>query len=172
MARIDTLAWTSAWAVLTRIFAGHARFERHLVIALSALLLYSVADEIVDALAFAFSWRFLADYAYVGAWAFLAALCYVHLREIGPSRLKLKASVVFGLATAAVAAQTLAQMELKPWTARQSFLRAVKPPFMRLATPQDDATFFADAERLKAKLDRARKEEQAAGGLPGFDSDD
>lgn len=167
-----TLAWTSAWAVLTRIFAGHARFERHLVIALTALLVFSVADEIIDFLAFAFSWRFLADYAYVGAWAFLATLCYLHLREIGLSRLNLKASVVFGLATAAVAAQTLAQMELKPWTARQSYLRDVKPPFMRLVAPQDDATFFGDAEQLKAKLDRARKEEQAAGGLPGFDSDD
>jgi len=106
-----TLAWTSAWAILNRIFAGHARFERHLVIALSALLAFSLLDELVDAAAFAFSLRVLADYAYVGAWLLLAALCFFHLREIAPVRLRLKAAVAFGLGLSAVAAQTLARSD-------------------------------------------------------------
>jgi hypothetical protein len=167
-----TLAWTSAWAVLTRIFAGQARFDRHLIIALTGLLAFSIADEIVDAAAFAFSWRLLADLTYVAAWVFLAGLCWLHLREIGHAHLKLKAAVVFGLAAAAVGAQTLAQAELRQWTPRQSYLRDLKPPFMRIASPQDGAAFFDDAAKLKAKLDRARKEEKPAGGLPGIDDDE
>ena len=167
-----TLAWTSAWAILTRIFAGQSHFERHLVIALTALLAFSLFDEFVDAAAFAFSSRVLADYAYVGVWMMLAGLCYFHLREIAPVRLRLKAAVVFGLGAAAVAAQTLAQSELRPWNARQTYLRDLQPPFMRVVAPQDGAAFFGAAERLKAKLDRARKDEPAAGGLPGLDDED
>jgi len=167
-----TLAWTAAWAILTRIFAGHARFERHLVIALSALLVFSLVDEFVDAAAFAFSARVLADYAYVGAWLLLAALCYFHLREIAPVRLRLKAAVVFGLGFTAVAAQTLAQSELRPWNARQTYLHDLKPPFMRAVTPEDAPAFFDEAGRLKAKLDRARKEESVTGGMPGLDDED
>ena len=167
-----TLGWTSMWAVMNRIFAGHAHFERHLVITLAALLVFSVFEELVDIGAFALSWRLLADYSYVGAWALFATLCFFHLREIGPTRLKLKAGIVFALGAAVVAAQALAQSELRPWMSRQSYLRDLKPPFMRIVTPQDDEAFFADAGQLKAKLDRARKEESPAGGVPGLDADD
>lgn len=169
---VFTLVWTSAWAILARIFSGQARFERHLVIALTALLGFSLFTELVDAGAFALSWRVLADYSYVGLWALFAALCYFHLREIGASRLRLKAAIVFGLAATAVAAQTLAQSEMRPWMNRQSYLRDLKPSFMRLAPPQTEDAFFADAEGLKARLDRARKEESPGGGFPSFDGED
>lgn len=167
-----TLLWTSAWAVLNRIFAGYSHFERHLVITLTALLVFALFEELVDIGAFALSWRLLADYSYIGAWAVFATLCFFHLREIGPTRLRLKAGIVFGLGAAVVAAQALAQAEIRPWMSRQSYLRDLKPPFLRVAAPRDDEAFFADAERLKAKLDRARKEESPGGGLPGLDLDD
>ncbi len=167
-----TLAWTTLWAILARIFAGQARFERHLVIALSMLLAFSVYETIADVGAFSLSWRVLADYAYVGAWAMFAGLCFMHLREIGSARLKQKAGVVVGLAVAAIAAQTLAQSEMRTWMSRQSYLRDLKPPILRIAPAQDEAAFFADALRLKVKLDRARKDEPPPGGLPGMDSED
>ncbi len=167
------LAWTSAWAVLSRIFSGQARFERHLVIALGMLLAFSVYNELADAGAFALSWRVLADYAYVGAWLLFAALCFLHLREIGARHLRLKAGVVAALAAAVIGAQTLAQSEMRGWAVQQSYLRDLKPPMLRIAPAQSDAAFFADANGLKAKLDRARKEEAPAGDLfSGFDNDE
>jgi len=168
---VVTLAWTSGWAILSRIFSGQARFERHLLIACCGLLGFSLFDELVDAAAFAFSWRTLADYQYVGMWALVAVLCYFHLREVAPVHLRLKAGIVFGLGAAAVAAQTLAQSELRPWNARDASLRDQKPPFMRLAQPKDGAAFFDEAEKLKPKLDRARKEETPAGTFGGDDED-
>jgi hypothetical protein len=66
----------------------------------------------------------------------------------------------------------LAQSELRGWVSQQSYLRDLKPPMLRIAPPQDDAAFFADALRLKVKLDRARKEESPTAGLPGFDAED
>ncbi len=168
-----TLAWTTGWAILTRIFAGHARFERHLVIALTALLAFSIYAEVADIGAFALSWRVLADYSYIGAWALFAALCFFHLREFGPAHLNLKAGIVGGLALAAVGAQTLAQTEMRAWVTQQSYLHDLKPPMLRVAPAQDDAAFFADAQRLKARLDRARKEEPPVGDIfPGLDAED
>ena len=168
------LVWTTGWALLNRIFAGHARFERHLVIALTALLAFSIVAELVDIGAFALSWRLLADFSYIGAWMLFAALCFFHLREIGPARLKLKAAVVFGLGAAAVATQTLSQYQYEtgPWVSRQTYVRKLYPPFMRIVAPENDAAFFAGAERLQADLDRARKEETPATGSGGFDADD
>ncbi|HEX9301934.1 MAG TPA: FHA domain-containing protein [Casimicrobiaceae bacterium] len=167
------LAWTSAWAVLSRVFAGQARFERHLVIALTMLLAFSVYEEVCDVGAFSLSWRVLADYSYIGAWALFATLCFLHLREIGPGRLKLKAGVVGGFAVAVIGAQTLAQSEMRAWVTQQSYLHDLKPPSMRIVPAQTDAAFFADAKNLKAKLDRARKEEPPAGDLlSGLDSDE
>ncbi len=167
------LAWTSSWAVLSRIFAGQARFERHFVIALTMLLALSIYEELCDLGAFALSWRVLADYSYVGAWGLFAVLCFLHLREIGPARLKLKAGVVGGLAVAVIGAQALAQSEMRAWVTQQSYLRDLKPPMLRIVPPQTDAAFFADAKRLQAKLDRARKEEPPAGDFfSGFDSDE
>jgi hypothetical protein len=167
------LAWTSAWAVLSRIFSGQARFERHLVIALAMLLVFSVYSELTDAGAFALSWRVLADYAYVGAWLLFAALCFLHLREIGARHLRLKAGVVAALAAAVIGAQTLAQSEVRGWAVQQSYLRDLKPPMLRIAPAQSDAAFFADADGLKAKLDRARREEAPVADLfSGFDSDE
>ena len=167
-----TLAWTTAWAILSRIFAGHAKFERHLVIALTALLAFSLYMEAVDAGAFALSWSLLADYAYVGVWALFATLCYFHLRETGASHRKLKAVIVIGFGATAIAAQTLAQSEMRPWMNRQSYLHDLKPPFLRLAAPQGQDAFFADAQKLQAKLDSARGDEPPGGGFPAFDTED
>jgi hypothetical protein len=166
------LAWTTGWAILCRIFSGQARFERHLAIALVALLVLSVFQDVVDFSAFAFSWRFVADWSYVAVWGLIAATCLFHLREIAPTRLKLKATIVFGLGAAVAAAQGLAKSELKPLVGRQSYLRDLKPPFVRVVPPQDDARFFTDADALKSKLDRARKDEPPAAAWPAFESDD
>jgi len=66
------LVWTTAWAILSRIFSGQARFEQHLLIALIGLFAYSLYSELVDYSAFALTWRVLAIYQYVGAWLFFA----------------------------------------------------------------------------------------------------
>ena len=170
---VVVLAWTSGWAVLSRIFSGQAHFERHLVIALGILLVFSIYNELTDAGAFALSWRVLADYAYVGGWALFATLCFLHLREIGPRHLRLKAGVVAALAAAVIGAQTLAQSEIRGWAVQQSYLRDLKPPMLRIAPAQSEEAFFRDATRLKTKLDGARKDEAPVGDLfSAFDSDE
>ena len=166
------LVWTTAWALMSRIFSGSAHFERHLTIALGGLVAFFLFDEIADYGSFAFSWRGLADYAYIGNWALLGALCFFHLREIGPMRLRAKGSVVAALALLAIGVQTLTKSELSSMFGQQSYLPGLKPPMFRLKAPKTESAFFADVESLKAVVDKARKDPvESAGLLPDLNGD-
>lgn len=150
------VVWVAAWATIARIFASHAHFQRHLFIAVSGLLTYSLAMLLVGFVAFALPWRPLWVYRYGGIWYFFAAICFFHLREIGPSHLRLKAGIVVVLASLAIAAQTIVQSELNANTAQRTYALQLMPPVLRLLPAKKEESFFAGIEALKLKLDQDR----------------
>ncbi|MCC6473457.1 MAG: FHA domain-containing protein [Burkholderiales bacterium] len=150
------LAWTGMWSILSRVFTGQARFDRHLLVALAGLAALSVLTDLAGFGAFAFSLPALAIYEYAVIWICVAAACYFHLREMGRSRLPVKALAVGALAVVSIAAQTLVRSEGGASSGRQEYLRDLKPPFLRLVPAQREAAFFGRVEDLKAKLDEAR----------------
>ncbi|HVO87127.1 MAG TPA: FHA domain-containing protein [Casimicrobiaceae bacterium] len=166
------LIWTTGWAVMSRIFAGHLHFQRHLLIALSGLLALFVFDEITDYGAFAFSAGWLANYAYVAAWLLLGALIYFHVREIAPRHPVRKIAVVSGLAIAAIAAQTVAKSDQLVRFGQQSYLPALKPPAFRLKRPLEEDAFFTSVDRVKDAVDQARREPPTGRSLLDFDNSD
>lgn len=167
------LAWAGLWTILSRIFSGHARFDRHLLITLAGLLMYVVYGEFTEYGAFAVSWQALATYAYLGRWLVIATVCFVHLREIGPSRFALKGAAVTALAVLAIVIETLVKLEMHTRSGHVDYVRDLKPPALRLTTAQSEQAFLADVEKLKAKLDRARLEVPPSHGLfSDFDLDD
>lgn len=167
---LGVVGWTAVWATITRIFSHQARFERHLLIATSAALAISLLTEGGDFFSFALSWRALSTYQYVGLWCIVAVACFFHLREIGPSRLKLKAAVVLGLLAIGLVMHTVSQFDGGAGASQQAQLRLM-PPAFRLAPLHSEETFFADIQRLKGRLDRDRLEAPNSGiELPFFDS--
>ena len=155
------LAWTGGWAILARVFTGHASFERTLSIALGAALLLVLGAEVAGIAAFALSWSALATYSYAGAWALLAVICFLQLREISGAQLWLKGGALAGLAVVAVAVQTLMQFEMQSDSSQrlsteQSDERRHTLPVFRLVPLQSEAAFFAGAAQLKTKLDKDR----------------
>ncbi|HEV2548215.1 MAG TPA: FHA domain-containing protein [Stellaceae bacterium] len=152
------LSWTAVWAILSRIFAGQARFERNVRIALVGMLAYSLYNEAAEYLGFALTWRALAAYEYVAFWCLLAAICFFHLREIGPTHLRLKGGAVAALLVVGVGMQTLSQSELRTDVGQMNVSRRVLPPMLRLAPVSEEGRFFADVERLRDKLDHDRAE--------------
>jgi Inner membrane component of T3SS, cytoplasmic domain len=162
------LAWTTGWAILSRIFSSQARFERNLVIALTGLLAYSLYDQLAEFLAFALASSALATYAYVASWSILALVCFFHLWEIGPTRLPVKAGVVTTLLAIAICAQTLTQSELRADFGEQAYLRRLFPPSLRLTRLQEEGAFFRQVERLKTRLDEDRTKEPSGTGIGGF----
>jgi hypothetical protein len=155
---VFALGWTTGWAILARIFSGRARFERTLLIALSGMLVFSLYNEVSAFAGFALVWRGLANYQYVGMWIILAAVCFLHLREINPSRPLLKGGLVAAVVGLAIAVQTLAQSEQRAGGEPRS-AASLMPPAFRLSPLQTETAFFADVERLKSKLDQARTED-------------
>jgi hypothetical protein len=169
----SVLAWTTMWAIISRIFAGQARFERHLLIAVTGLFVVSMYNELTGYGAFALSSGALASYASFGLWLVAAAVCFFHLRTIGPGRLSFKAGAVTALAVLGIVAQLLAQSEMRSTFGQYAAVSQLKPPLFRLTPAQTEDTFFADVEKLQPRLDRGRNEEPSAGGLfSGFDADE
>jgi pSer/pThr/pTyr-binding forkhead associated (FHA) protein len=160
---LAVLAWAAVWTVLSRIFSERARFERNLTIALAGLLSYSVYREFAQFAAFALSWRFPAGYEYAATWLILGGVAFYHLREINPSRLALKGGIVAAMLVIAVVTQTLTQSETRADLGQQSYLHRLLPPRLRLAPLQSEDAFFADVEKLRAKLDHDRVEAQPGG---------
>jgi hypothetical protein len=153
--------WTAAWALVSRLFAGHARFGAHLLVAAAGVLAYSLYDPFCELIAFALSWPGLALYAWAGAWIALAATCFAHLRVVGSKRLRLKAIVVGALATLAIATQALTIADRRAEWGQPIVLQQLAPPWLRLAPSREPAAFFDGAAALKARLDDARSEEPA-----------
>jgi hypothetical protein len=160
------LAWVSGWALVSRIFSGAARFERNLLIALTALLAFSLFNEFAQYSAFALTWHIPTSYGYVMMWCVLAVACFFHLREVGPSRLPLKGAVVAALMALAIGIQTLTQSEAFHDSGRQNTVRRLLPPALRLAPVRDEQTFFGEIEQLKTRLDRDRSDVQGEDSAP------
>jgi len=159
-ALVAVLGWSALWSILTRIFAGHMRFERNLLIASAGLLTYSLLNEVLGLLPFALSWDRATALEFVGLWCILAVVVFLHLREIGPARLRLKGGLVAGIAVIGIATQLLGQIETRA-VFRPAQAMRLFPPAFRLAPAQDETAFFGDIAKLKAKLDVDRTKDPA-----------
>ena len=150
------LGWTAFWSVLARSFSREAGFERNLLIALAGVLAALLYLQLVAVAAYAFSWPAVGAYSYVGLLAMLAAVCFVHLRPIGPPRLRLKGAAVAGLMAVAIAAQTAMQLDTRTGFDPSDHVRRLLPPNLRLTAAKSTDEFFGELAPLKRDLDRAR----------------
>jgi hypothetical protein len=150
------LIWAGLWALLSRIFSGSAHLLRNLLIALAGGLVFSFYHELARLLAFAWNWSAASTYQYVVSWSILAAVCFLHLREVGRTRLKLKAAVVAALFVVAIAFQTLQRSESFSDDGRQYRAHQLLPPALRAVPLTEQGAFFGDIANLKARLDGDR----------------
>lgn len=149
--------WSMAWSITSRIFAGQARFEQNLIIALAGALGLEMVSASSAVGAFGLSWSALAGYTYVGVFALLAAMCFVHLRQINPARALAAGGVVAAMLLAAVTIQMLMQGDARSSPAAL-YVRNLLPPALRLAPVKDEAAFFGGVEALRGKIDADRAE--------------
>lgn len=154
-------AWVAVWSVLSRLFAGRARFLHHLLIAEAGTCVFLLYNEIAQYVAFALAWPLAFTAAYIVTWLILAVVAFLHLREVGRTHLIAKALVVTALFVIAVAVQAVQQSEALANSGRQTTLQILRPPGLRLAPVRDENAFIGDIGKLKTKLD----EDRAKSGL-------
>jgi len=126
--------------------------------ALSAVFAFSFYNEFAQYLAFAWTWSAASTYQYLAAWLILAVACFLHLREVGASRLWLKGALVTALLAVAVTVQTLQRSEAFSDSGRQITAHVLMPPAFRAVPFRDQAAFFGEIANLKSKLDSDRVE--------------
>jgi hypothetical protein len=150
------VVWVGIWALLSRLFAGRSHFFRNLLIAFTGIFVSSLYSELAQYLAFAWTWSIASSYEYVVNWSILAVICFLHLREVGYTRLWLKGALVTALLAIAVAVQTLQRSEAFSDSGRQNTAHVLMPPELRAVPFRDEAAFFGEIANLKAKLDEDR----------------
>lgn len=173
------VVWSTFWSILSRIFAGQARFERNLLLTTLGIMAYSLLNEVTMFAGFSLSWRLPGTYEYVAVWVLLAALCFFHLRAMGPARSWLKAGVVGLIAAVAIAVQTVTIADGNPFFDRQATVRPLLPPAFRLTSLRPPDRFLADIDKLRVRLDKDRRKDpgsdqprSSAGGGDADDDDD
>jgi hypothetical protein len=158
------LGWVGMWALLSRVFGGRSHFLRNLLIVLAGMLAFSLYDEFGKFAAFAWTWPAPSTYQYVVLWSVMAAVCFLHLREVGPARLWLKGGLVAVLLGTAIAMQTLQRSEAFSASGRQVTAHQLMPPVLRLVPLRDENEFFSEIANLKVGLDGDRTKARADGG--------
>jgi Inner membrane component of T3SS, cytoplasmic domain len=156
---LQVLGWVGGWTILCRVFTGHAKFERHLVIALAGIFSFSALDEVLKLAGFALSWQVLLAYEYVAMWIILATVSFGHLQQITPQRWRLTGSIVAILALLAGTVQTVGLSEAHRNSDPPPPSGRLYPPALRLVAPQTDGQFFDDVAKLRDKLEEDRKDE-------------
>lgn len=160
-ASVAILVWVGMWALLSRIFAGRSHFFRNLLIALSGAFAVSFYGELAKYLAFAWTWPLPSTYEYVAVWIAVAVVCFLHLREVGHTRLWLKGGLVAALLVVAISVQTLQRSEALSDSGRQITLHVLMPPSLRAVPYRSEADFFGRVENLKRALDGDRAQARA-----------
>ena len=163
---VAILVWVGMWALLSRIFSGRAHFFRNLLIALSGAFALSFYSEFAKYLAFAWTFSLASTYEYVAIWIVVAAVCFLHLREVGHTRLWLKGGVVAILLVLAVSVQTLQRSEALSDSGRQITLHILMPPSLRAVPYRSEADFFGRVVNLKTTLDGDRAQPNPAPSQP------
>lgn len=150
------LLWAGFWALMSRIFSGSAHLLRNVLITLAGGLAFSLYHELARLLAFGWTFSAAATYQYVATWLILAAMCFLHLREVGSTRLKLKAGIVTALFVVAIAFQTLQRSEAFSDDGRQYRVHQLMPPALRAVRLTGQNEFFGEIANLKTRLDSDR----------------
>lgn len=155
------LVWSGLWALISRIFAGAARFARHLGIAAAALLVYTIYNILAEAAAFSFSSGAIAGNFQSGLWLLGGITCFLHLQTIAPSRKWLKAGAIALLVIAGIVVQVAGRLEQLKTGQQPSIARTTFPPVFRLAQAKSEDQFFAAVDGLREQLEADRKADGA-----------
>ena len=156
------LVWSGLWAVLSRIFAGAARFGRHLGIASGAFLVYTLYSVLAEMAAFSFSSGTIAGNFGAGIWLVLGVACFLHLQIIAPSHRLRRAAIIATIVVIAIAVQIVGQVQQLKNGQQPVIARTEFPPAFRLARPKSGDQFFTAVGGLQAKLEADREAAAAA----------
>lgn len=148
------MSWAGLWALLTKLFSGHAQFWRHVRIASLAFVVTEVLDFSVHVLAFAFSWESVGRFSYMLVVLVVAVAIYRHLLVVAPQPRRglavgVALVVLLGLPVV-LGTQWLKNQRLS----NQLYMSKLFPPSWRVAAPVPVDVFLDEARSIEQRLQR------------------
>jgi len=161
--------WCGAWATLSKIFTRQTHFLWHLRVFLLAGIALTLIHVVPALVAFAFSWPWATDFAFIGEIGVAAAALYFHLLAIEPARHRVLKRAALVCAAVAVGLTLWFNVQRTDRYGDELYMNHLFPPALRLAKPRPVDAFVDGLAPLKSTLDRKAKEAGADDGTRGED---
>ena len=155
---LATAVWCGAWALLSKTFAHQARFGWHLRVFLFASIATLAVTVLPALLAFALSWPWLSDFAFIAAIGVAASALYFHLLAVEPARRRLMKGVALMCAAIGIALTLWFNVQRSDQFGDELYMNHLFPPGLRLARPVAAGGFVDGLASLKATLDKKAKD--------------
>ena len=161
--------WCGFWALLSKIFARQSSFAWHVRVFVVASLAFVVLGAVPPLLAFALSWHWVTDFAFVVVIAAVATTIYFHLLAVEPGRHRLMRAVAVTGFVVGVALQLWFNFQRTGRPGEELYMNHLFVPQLRLARPVPVESFIDKLAPMQAILDQKAKEQ---GGDSGLGDDD
>ena len=155
---LGLLSWAAIWAVINRLFAGSARFGRHLFITGVGLLLSMVAFELPVILAYRLSWPALDRYNDFYMFLPVALAVYFHLVTVNPQLRRRMASFTAIAYLGLVGLLLSSNYNNYGVLADKAYMSAPHLPGLRPAQLTSIDSFLQTAGSSQARLESRRKQ--------------
>ena len=150
--------WCGLWALLSKTFTRQAHFGWHLRVFLFGSVATLAATVLPALLAFAFSWPWLTDFAFVGVYIVGATALYFHLLAVEPARYRLLKWVAVTCALVGVGLTLWFNLQRSDQFGDELYMSHLFPPAFRLVRPVATDTFVGNLESLQPVLEKKAKE--------------
>ncbi len=150
------LIWSGIWTFANRLFAGHARFGRHVFIAACGMVVLEIFGHLSGLVAFAFSLETLSRYGSHIAIAFGATMVYFHLTTIKPRAARRALVTAIGLAIMGSAFMLMTNYQRSGKLTDELYMREMYSPSLRVSKNHSLDHFMSNAAKLKADVDGER----------------
>jgi hypothetical protein len=150
------LAWSGLWALANRLFAGHARFGRHVFILACGMLAFQFWEAGSSILAYAFSLEFLTRHGGLVTIGIALTMVFFHLYTINPQRGTRFSTICAFLAALASGITTMTNYQNSGHAGSELYMHVLLPPEFRISKDESVKQFLDSATDLKSRTDAAR----------------
>lgn len=157
-ALVGAALWCGFWAMLSKVFTRQAHFGWHLRVFLFSGIGLMILSVVPPMLAFAFSWPWATDFAFIGEIAVAATALYFHLLAVEPARHRLLKWVAATCAVVGVVLTLWLNVQRTDQFGDELYMNHLFPPGWRVAKPISTDAFVGGLSPLKATLDKKAKE--------------
>jgi len=155
--------WCGGWSLANRLFEGQTRFGRHLFIAACGLIASEAASFLISFTAYAFSLEALTRYDNHVLVAIVAGMVYFHLVTINPGHTRRFALAAILASLLGSGVLLMVSYQTSGRFSSELYMSELLFPSVRLTSDKPVTEFFANAEKLKAKVDAERSKKISNG---------